>query len=248
MTTPGAGYLQSAYLRPKRSWVLPLWDDPEAGPPVDLAFHGLQPDELVMIRTIASRTSDRTIRWGWTAIQSLRAGRWPGQGGILQDLGRGLGGALREMLAFLVSGDTHTPSERGATREQLAGSGVAEAKVRGPLIDLEVHILVWGPDKRSVRDRFEVVRDLFEDCAGPFNRLVVRRPWRRQAHIRTVAAQQSWPGARFTASLEEALALSGRSRRDLVGFHGRRVWTRQSPRRGLVPIDRDLFVGQPPHG
>ena len=125
---------------------------------------------------------------------------------------------------------------------------MAEAKVRGPLIDLEVHILVWGPDKRSARDRFEVVRDLFEDCAGPFNRLVARRPWRRRAYLRAVAEQQAWPGARFTASVDEAVALTGRPRGDLVGFHGRRVWTRNSPRRGQVPVDADLFVGQTPHG
>ncbi|MCY4115239.1 MAG: hypothetical protein OXG33_15090 [Chloroflexi bacterium] len=248
MRTPEARYLLGAYLRPKRSWVLPLWDDPEAGPPVDLAFDGLEPDELVMIRTIASRTGDRTIKWGWTAIQSLRAGRWPGQGGILQDLGRGLGGALREMLAFLLSGASHTPTERGATREQLAGAGVAEAKVRDRLIDLEVHVIVGARDRRSARARLKLVRAVFEDCAGPFNRLVARRPWRRRAHVRAVAEQQAWPGARFTASVEEAVALTGRPRGDLVGFRGRRVWTRNSPRRGQVPVDTDLFVGQTPHG
>ena len=241
-------YVLGAYLRPKRSWVLPLWDDLEGAPPLDLAFHGLGPDELVVIRTIASPIQDGTHQWGWAAVQSLRAGRWPGQGQVLRDLGRGAGGALREMLSFLLSGQSHTPTERGATREQLAGAGVAEAKVRDRLIDLEVHILVGAPDKRRARARLKLVRAVFEDCAGPFNRLVARRPWRRRAHIRAVAEQQAWPGARFTASVEEAVALTGRPRGDLVGFRGRRVWTRKGPRRGLVPIDRDLFVGQPPDG
>ncbi len=152
------------------------------------------------------------------------------------------------MLSFALSGEKYEPQARGATREQLAAAGVTEAKVRGHLVDLEVHLLVRGPDKRSARDRLKVVRAVFEDCAGPFNRLVARRPLRRRAHVRTVAARQSWPGARFTASVEEAVALTGRPRGDLVGLRGRRVWTRQTPRRGRVPIDTDLFVGQPPDG
>lgn len=248
MTTSEDRYVVGAYLRPKRSWVLPLWHDLEGAPPLDLAFHGLGPDELVVIRTVASPIKDGTHKWGWAAVQALRAGRWPGQDQVLRDLSRFAGGALREMLAFLLSGDSHTPTERGATREQLAGAGAAEAKVRDRLIDLEVHIVVGAPDRRRAHARLKLVRAVFEDCAGPFNRLVARRPWRRRAHLRAVAEQQAWPGARFTASVEEAVALTGRPRGDLVGFRGRRVWTRDGPRRGQVPVDTDLFVGQTPHG
>ena len=93
------------------------------------------------------------------------------------------------MLSFALSGQSYTPEARGATREQLAAAGVTEAKVRGPLIDLEVHILVRAPDKRSARTRLKVVRGVFEDCAGPFNRLVARRPLRRRTYVRAVAAR-----------------------------------------------------------
>ena len=151
MTTEHRSFVLGAYLRPKRSWVLPLWDDPEASPLLDLAFHGLGPDELVLIRTIASPIGERTRKWGWSAVDSLRAGRWPGQGRVLRDLGRGIGEALREMLSFALSGQNYEPQTRGATREQLAAATAAEAKVRGHLIDLEVQILVRGPDKRSGR-------------------------------------------------------------------------------------------------
>ena len=154
-------YVLGAYLRPQRSWVLPLWDDLEGAPPLDLAFHGLGPNELVVIRTIASPIKDGTHQWGWAAVQSLRAGRWPGQGEVLRDLGRGAGGALREMLSFLLSGQSHTPTERGATREQLAGAGAAEAKVRGHLIDLEVHIFAGALDKRRARARLKLIRAVF---------------------------------------------------------------------------------------
>ena len=80
MTTEHRSFVLGAYLRPKGSWVLPLWDDPEASPLLDLAFHGLGPDELVLIRTIASPIGERTRKWGWAAVDSLRAGRWPGTG------------------------------------------------------------------------------------------------------------------------------------------------------------------------
>ena len=248
MTTEHSSFVLGAYLRPKGSWVLPLWDDPEASPLLDLAFHGRGPDESVLIRTIASPIGERTRKWGWAAVDSLRAGRWPGQGRVLRDLGRGVGEALREMLSFALSGQNYEPQTRGATREQLAAAAATEAKVRGHLIDLEVHLLVRAPDKRSARTRLKAVQGVFEDCVGPFNQLVARRPWRRRAYVRAVAERQSWPGARFTVSVEEAVALTGRPRGDLVGLRGRRVWTRQSPRRGRVPIDTDLFVGQPPDG
>ena len=248
MTTEHSSFVLGAYVRPKRSWTLPLWDDLEASPLLDVAFHGLAPDALVVIRTIASPIGERTRQWGWAAVDSLRAGRWPGQGRFLRDLGRGIGEALREMLSFALSGDSQTPEARGATREQLAAATAAEAKVRGHLIDLEVHILVRGPDKRSAGDRLKVVLAVFEDCVGPFNQLVARRPRRRRAYVRTVAEQQAWPGARFTASVDEAVVLTGRPRGDLVGLHKRRVWTRNSPRRGQVPVDTDLFVGQTPDG
>ena len=248
MTTEHRSFALGAYFRPKESWVLPLWDDLEASPLLDLAFHGRGPDESVLIRTIASPIGERTRKWGWAAVDSLRAGRWPGQGRVPRDLGRGIGEALREMLSFALSGQNNEPQTRGATREQLAAATAAEAKVRGHLIDLEVQLLVRGPDKRSARARLKAVRRVFEDCAGPFNRLVARRPWRRRAYVRTVAEQRSWPGARFTASVEEAVVLTGRPRGDLVGLHKRRVWTRNSPRRGQVPVDTDLFVGQPPDG
>ena len=41
MTTGEAPVVVGAYLRPKRSWALPVWDDLEASPLLDLAFHGL---------------------------------------------------------------------------------------------------------------------------------------------------------------------------------------------------------------
>ena len=109
MTTEHRSFVLGAYLRPKGSWVLPLWDDLEASPLLDLAFHGRGPDELVLIRTIASPIGERTRKWGWAAVDSLRAGRWPGQGRVLRDLGRGIGEALREMLSFALSGQNYEP-------------------------------------------------------------------------------------------------------------------------------------------
>ncbi len=243
-------YALGAYLRPARPWVLPLGQDLADSPPLelDLAFDDLAPDEQVEIRSIAVPVSVRTRRRAWGSVEALRAGRQPMDGGLTRDLVHGVTEALREMLAFGLTGQAHASRPRGVTRESTAAAGVAEAKARSRLVDLQLQILVRAPDKRRARDRLAVAVAAFDPLAGPFNWLVMRRPWRRRAFARVFDREQPWPGATFTASAEEAALLTGRPRREFDGLRTRRVWTRRRARAGRVPHDADLFLGQAPDG
>ena len=235
-------YAVGAYLRLARPWVLPLDHELADSPPLelDLAFDDLAPDAQVEIRSIA--VPDQRPH------APARAGRQPMDGGLTRDLVHGVTEALREMLAFGLTGQAHTPRARGATRESTAAAGVAEAKARSRLIDLQLQILVRARDKRRARARLAVAVAAFDPLAGPFNWLVMRRPWRRRAFARVFDREQPWPGATFTASTEEAALLTGRPRREFDGLRTRRVWTRRRARAGRVPHDADLFLGQAPDG
>ncbi|MDE2903046.1 MAG: hypothetical protein OXP73_08445 [Chloroflexota bacterium] len=236
------------FLRPARSWVLPLRDDLATEPllELDLVFERLARHEHVMIRSITRPISPRVRRQGWAVVESLRRGQVSGGHGPLRALGRGVGECLREMLTFGLTGQSYRPGARDVTRERLAEAGAAEAKVRGHLVVLEIHLLVRAADRRRARDRLRLAASVFDRCAGPFNWLKLQRPWRRRAYAHAVTAGRSWRGASFIASAEEAAALTGRPHSDLAGLHGRRVWTRRSARRGRVTHDAALFLGQTP--
>ncbi|MDE0002954.1 MAG: hypothetical protein OXQ29_09695 [Rhodospirillaceae bacterium] len=246
MTTRRGRYTTGGYLRPMRSWALPLRDDLATSPPLDLdlAFDGLTRDEGVMIRGIASPITPRVRRRGWTVVEALRAGRTAGDSSLQRSLGRSVRDALREVLAFGLTGQSYSPSPRGLTRERLAEAGAAESKLKEHLVVLEVHIIVRAPNRRRARERLALVTAVFDRCAGPFNWLTLRRPWRQRAYARAIEVGRSWRGAAFVASATEAAALTGRPLDDLVGLARRRLWTRLSARRGRVTHNDALFLGQ----
>ncbi len=249
--TPAREFLATGgYLHPVRSWVLPLRDDPATEPPLelDLVFDGLARDERVMIRSLATPISPRIRRRGWAAVEALRAGRSAGANSLPRNLRGSVGDALREFVSFGLTGQSYIPSSRGVTRERLAEAGAAETKVRGHLVVLQVHVLVRAPDRRRARQRLTRAAAVFDRCAGPFNWLKLRRPWRRRMYIRTIEAARAWRGASFIASAAEAAALTGRPLGDLTGLAGPRVWTRRRARRGRVSHDPALFLGQAPDG
>lgn len=238
------------YLRPTRPWVLPLRDHMAGEPPLDLdeVFHGLAPRERVTIRSIVRPIDPRARQRGWGAVEALRAGRATGGRGLSRSLGRNLVEGLREVLAFVFAGQSYQATSTHVSRERLAEAGAAEAKLRGPLVALEVHVLVRASDRRRARARLRAVAAVFARCAGPFNWLEVRRPWRRRTYIRTVEAARGWRGAGFIASAAEAAALTGRPVGDLTELTGRRTWTRRRARRGRVSHDAPLFLGHAPDG
>ena len=248
MTSDKGPYPLGAYLRPALHWVLPLRDDLADSPALglDRVFDGLAPDEQVAIRSIAEPASSRRRRQAWTAVEELSAGRQPHDRGLPRDMVRGVGEALREMLAFGMTGQAYEPRARGVTRQQAAAASAADAKARSRLIDLQLQILVRARDKARARARLAAALAAFELCAGPFNWLVMRKPWRRRMFAREFEREQPWPSATFSVSAEEAIALTGRPRRDFDGLNTRRVWTRVRARTGWVPRDEDLFLGQTP--
>ncbi len=243
-------FTTGGYLRPARAWALPLRDDPATGPPLDLdsVFAGLAHDEKVLIRSIARPISPRVRSNGWAVVEALRAGRATGGRGLAESLGRSLGEALRDMLAFALAGQSHHPRSHRVSRERLAEAGAAEAKVRGQLVVLEVHLLVRARNRRRACRRLRQSAAVFNRGAGPFNRLVLRRPIRRGSFVRTVRAARLWTGAGFVASAAEAAALTGRPLSEFAGIAEQRIWTRHSARRGRVTRDVALFLGQAPDG
>lgn len=248
--TPGhESFATGGYLRPARSWALPLWNDPASAPPdLDLVFAGLARDETVLIRSIARPTSPNVRDGGWAIVHALRAGRAPGGCDLLPSLGRSLGEGLREVLAFALAGQSYRPRSPEVTRERLAEAGAAEAKVRGPLVVLEVHLLVRARDRRRARTRLNKSAAVFNHGAGPFNRLKLRRPMRRASYLRAIRAARPWPGAGFVASASEAAVLTGRPLGEFTSLVEQRTWTRRSARRGRVTHDPALFLGQAPDG
>ncbi len=243
-------FTTGGYLRPARSWALPLWDDPASAPPpdLDLVFAGLAGDETVLIRSIARPTSPNVRVSGWAIAHALRAGREPGGRGLLPSLGRSIGEGLRELLAFALAGQSYRPTSHAATRERLAEAGAAEAKVRGILVMLEVHVLVQTRGRRRSRTRLRQSAAVFNHGAGPFNRLELRCPMRRASYLRTIRAGRPWPGAGFVASASEAAVLTGRPLGEFTGLAEQRTWTCRSARRGRVTHDTGLFLGQAPDG
>lgn len=249
--TPGRdSFTAGGYLRPARSWALPLWDDPVTGPPPDLdsVFAGLARDEKVLIRSIAGPISPKVRRTGWAIVEALRAGRDTGERGLSRSLGRSVVAGLREMLAFALAGQSFRARAPHVTRERLAEASAAEAKVRGQLVVLEIHLLVLARNRRRARQRLRQSAAVFAHGAGPFNRLELRRPMRRGSYIQTIRACRPWRGAGFVASTAEAAALTGRPLSDLTGLAERCIWTRRNARRGRITRDSALFLGQAPDG
>ncbi len=245
--TPGRdSFTTGGYLRPARSWALPLWDDPVTGPPPDLdsVFAGLARDEQVLIRSIAKPIGPKVRRTGWAIVEALRTGRDTGGSGLLRSLVAG----LREMLAFALAGQSYRSRAPHVSRERLAEASAAEAKVRGQLLVLEIHLLVRARNRRRARQRLRQSAAVFTQGAGPFNRLKLRRPMRRGSYIQTIRACRPWRGAGFVASAAEAAALTGRSLSDLTGLAERCIWTRRNARRGRITRDEALFLGQAPDG
>lgn len=238
------------YLRPTRLWVLPLREAAAGEISLDLdeVFHDLAPRERVAIRSIASPIDPWARQRGWGAVEALRAGHGSGGRSLPRRLGRNLGEGLRDVLSFALAGQSYQPRSPRVTRERLAEAGAAEAKLRGSLVVLEVHVLVRASDRRRARARLRVVAAVFDRWAGPFNWLEVRRPWRRRTYIRSVEAARGWRGAGFIASAAEAAALTGRPVGDLTGLTERRIWTRHKARRGRVSHDAPLFLGHEPDG
>ena len=245
--TPGRdSFVTGGYLRPARSWVLPLWDERATGPPPDLdaVFAGLAHDEKVLIRSTARPLRQTVRNNGWAMVEALRAGREPGGRGLSRSLGRWIGDGLRELLAFAVAAQSYRPRSHQVTRQRLAEAGAAEAKVRGPLVALELHLLVRARNRRRARKRLRQAAAAFSHGAGPFNRLVLRRPQRRGSYVRTIRTARPWRGAEFVASAAEAAALSGRPLGEFTGLAEQRTWTRRTARRGRVTHDAALFLGQ----
>ena len=168
--------------------------------------------------------------------------------GLGRSLLRATGGALREMLAFGLTGQTYTPTPRGPTRELQLQAQAAEAKAHSPLLTMQIHVWVQAPTPAQAEARFEGLLACFESTRGVFNRLIPHRPRRKRRFDRCFADQQWWPGASFVVSLAEAHALTGRSLVELETFVGTQVWTRWGGRYGDVPHDRGLRLGRIGHG
>ncbi len=249
--TPGRdAFTTGGYLRPARSWPLPLWDDPVAAAPLDLdsVFAALARDETVLIRSIARPITPNVRSAGWAIVEALRAGRVTGRHNLSQGLGGSIVAGLRELLAFALVGQSYGARAPHVTRERLAEASAAEAKVRGQLVVLEVHLLVRARNGRRARKRLRQSAAVFTHGAGPFNRLELRRPMRRGSYIQTIRACRPWRGADFVASAAEAATLTGRSLSDLTGLAERCIWTRRNARRGHVTRDVALFLGHAPDG
>ena len=208
VTPSSDSFTTGGYLRPARSWALPLWNDraTEPLPDLDLVVAGLAHDKKVRIRSIARPISPKVRDSGWAIVEALRAGRETGERGLSRRLGRSLGEALRGSLAFALAGQSYCPRPRDVTRERLVKAGADEAKVRGPHVVLEVHVLVRARNRRRSRRRLRRSAAVLDHGAGPFNRLELRCPMRRGSYLRTIQTARPWRGAGFEASAAEAAA------------------------------------------
>ena len=225
--TPPSGHAPTpgtirAYLAPKRHWALPLRHDFTQDPVVllDRGFAHQMAGERVAVRFLVARAGERRAREALRCAAQLRAGQWLAGGGLGRTVLREIGSALREMLAFLMTGQTYTSTPREPTHEMQAQVRAAETKAHSPLLAC------------------------FEPTRGVFNHLVSHRPWRKRRFDRCSVDQVWWPGASFVMSLAEAHALTGRSLVELETFVGTQVWTRWGGRYGDVPHDRGLRLGR----
>ena len=250
MTRPGRAVPQSctirAYLAPKRHWALPLRHDFAQDPSalLDRGFAHQTADERVAVRFLVARAGNRQVREALHWAAQLHAGQRLSGGGLGRTLLREIGGALREMLAFAMTGQTYNPTPRGPTHEMQLQARAAETKAHSPLLTMQIQLWVHAPTRGEAEDRFDLLLACFEPTRGVFNRLVPHRPWRKQRFDRCFADQGWWPGASFVASLPEAHALTGRSLVELETFVGTQVWTRWGGRYGDVPHDRGLRLGR----
>ncbi len=235
-----------AYLAPERHWALPLRTDFVQDPAalLDRGFAHQTADERVAVRFLVARAGDRQVREALHRAEQLRAGQRLSGGGLGRTLLREIGGALREMLAFGLTGQTYTPTPRGPTRELQLQAQAAEAKAHSPLLTMQIQLWVQALSRAEAEDRFDLLLACFEPTRGAFNRLVPHRPWRKRRFDRCFADQGWWPGASFVVSLAEAHALTGRSLVELETFVGTQVWTRWGGRYGDVPYDRGLRLGR----
>ena len=239
-----------AYLAPKRHWALPLRHDFAQDPAVllDPGFADQTADERVAVRFLVARAGNRQIREALHRAAQLHAGQRLSGGGLGRTVLREIGGALREMLAFAMTGQTYNPTPRGPTHEMQLQARAAETKAHSPLLTMQVQLWVHAPTRAEAEDRFDLLLACFEPTRGVFNHLVPHRPWRKQRFDRCFADQGWWPGASFVVSLAEAHALTGRSLVELETLVGTQVWTRWGGRYGDVPYDRGLRLGRIGHG
>ena len=157
MTRPGRAVPQSctirAYLAPKRHWAPPLRHDFAQDPSalLDRGFAHQTADERVAVRFLVARAGNRQVREALHWAAQLHAGQRLSGGGLGRTLLREIGGALREMLAFAMTGQTYTPTPRGPTRElQLQAQG-GRGQGPEPAADHANPRLGPGPDPRAGR-------------------------------------------------------------------------------------------------
>ena len=235
-----------AYLAPEHHWALPLRTDLLQDPAalLDRGFADQAAGERVVVRFLVARAGTRQQREALVRAAQLRAGQRLSAGGMGRTVVRATGEALREMLAFGLTGQTYNPTPRGSSRESLVQAQAAERKAHRPLLTMQIQVRVQAPTKARAEARFARLLACFEPTAGVFNRLVAHHPWRKLRFDRCFAAQDWWPGASFVVSHEEAHALTGCPLLELETLVGTKVWTRQAGRYGDVPEDRGLRLGR----
>ncbi len=235
-----------AYLTPKQHWALPLRHD-FTQDPVILLDRGLAHQtagERVAVRFLVARAGERRAREAQRCAAQVRAGQRLSGGGLGRTVLREIGSALREMLAFLMTGQDYHPTPGGPTHEMQAQARAAETKAHSPLLSMQLQLWVHAPSRAQAEDRFDLLLAGFEPTRGAFNWLVPHRPWRKDRFDRCFLDQDWWPGASFVVSLAEAHALTGRPLVELETLVGTQVWTRWGGRYGDVPHGRDLRLGQ----
>ncbi|MCY3748924.1 MAG: type IV secretion system DNA-binding domain-containing protein [Chloroflexi bacterium] len=235
-----------AYLAPEHHWALPLRTDLLQDPAalLDRGFADQAADERVVVRFLVARADARRQREALVRAAQLRAGRRLSDGGLGRTVLRETGGALREMLAFGLTGQTYTPTPPGSSHELQAQAQAVERKAHRPLLSMQIQIRVQAGTKAAAEQRLTRLLACIEPTAGVFNRLVLHRPWRKQRFDRGWATADWWPGASFVVSHEEAHALTGRPLLEFETLVGIKVWTRQAGRYGDVPQDRGLRLGR----
>ena len=235
-----------AYLAPKRHWALPLRHDFAQDPAVllDHGFAHQMADERVAVRFHVVRAGHRKVREALHRVEQLRAGQRLSGGGLGRTLLREIGSALREMLAFLMTGQTYTSTPREPTHEMQAQARAAETKAHSPLLTMQLQLWIHAPTRANAEARFDLLLASFEPTHSAFNHgpspIALGA---RQRFDRCFLDQGWWPGASFVVSLAEAHAITGRPLVELETLVGTQVWTRWGGRYGDVPHGRDLRLG-----